>query len=95
LQELLTPAPGAARPFGRATNGIGTVQSVGSGVFHVTAGQRIALNLQLVADERAAEPAQILIGLTGMRASPAGLTDAPAKAAQAAWPDGGSPGRRD
>ena len=76
------------RPFTPGTNGIGTIEAVGPGVFHLEPGQRVVLDPHLIANERAIEPAQILIGLTGMRASQAGSTHPPTKALQAAWPDG-------
>jgi alcohol dehydrogenase len=76
------------RPFTPGTNGIGTIEAVGPGVFHLTPGQRIVLDPHLVANERTAEPAQILIGLTGMRSALVGSPHAPTKALQAAWPDG-------
>ena len=70
------------RPFTPGTNGIAVVESVGAGVYHLKPGQRVALDPHLVADERVADPAQILVGLTAM---PGG---APTKALQAAWSDG-------
>ena len=79
------------RPFTPGTNGIGTIEAVGPGVFHLTPGQRIVLDPHLVANERTAEPAQILIGLTGMRSALVGSPHAPTKALQAAWPDGTLP----
>jgi len=71
-----------ARPFTPGTNGVGVVEAVGPGVHHLTPGQRVALDPHLVANERVAEPAQILIGLSAM---PGGAAP---KALQAAWPDG-------
>lgn len=53
-------------PFTPGTNGIGIVETVGSDVYHFAPGQRVALSPRLVADEIADEPAQILIGLTGI-----------------------------
>lgn len=76
------------RPFTPGTNGIGVVEAVGAGVYHLKPGQRVVLDPHLVADERIAEPAQILIGLTGMRSSEAGRPHGPTKALQASWPDG-------
>jgi hypothetical protein len=70
------------RPFTPGTNGVAVVESVGAGVYHLKPGQRVALDPHLVADERVADPAQILVGLTAM---PGG---APPKALQAAWPNG-------
>jgi alcohol dehydrogenase len=78
------------RPFTPGTNGVGVVESVGAGVYHLRPGMRVVLDPRILADERVAEPAQILIGLTGMRASTAqaGLSDPATKALQAMWPDG-------
>jgi alcohol dehydrogenase len=78
------------RPFTPGTNGIGVIEAVGAGVHHLRPGMRVVMDPHAVADERVTEPAQILIGLTGMRSSDVerGRTDAPAKALQAMWPDG-------
>src|SRR5690349_24270841 len=51
-------------PFIPGTNGVGVVEAVGAGVYHVKPGERVLLNPHHIADERVAEPAQILIGLT-------------------------------
>jgi alcohol dehydrogenase len=53
-------------PFTPGTNGVGTVQAVGAGVHHFHAGQRVALNPYWIADEAVTEPAQALLGLTGI-----------------------------
>jgi alcohol dehydrogenase len=76
------------RPFTPGTAGVGVVEAVGPGVYHLSAGRRVSLNPHFVVDERAPEPAQILIGLTGMR--PAASMRGPplTKAVQADWPDG-------
>lgn len=66
--------------FTPGTNGAGTIEAVGSGVFHLRAGQRVVLNPHFVADERGVDPAQILIGLTRI-----GPDSAPV---QEEWPDG-------
>ena len=55
-----------AGPFTPGTNGIGTVEAVGSDVYHLTPGQRVAVSPYLVANEIADDPAQVLIGLTGI-----------------------------
>ena len=55
-----------AGPFTPGTNGIGTVEAVGSDVYHLAPGQRVAVSTHLVANEAADEPAQVLIGLTGV-----------------------------
>ena len=68
------------RSFTPGTNGAGTVEAVGSAVFHLHAGQRVVLNPHFVVDERGGEPAQILIGLTRI-----GQDSGPV---QAEWPDG-------
>ena len=74
-------------PFVPGTNGVGIVEAVGSSVYHVKAGDRVALNPHYVVDERAADPAQILIGLTAMGASRAEMPPEPL-ALQRDWPDG-------
>ncbi|MBV8612381.1 MAG: zinc-binding alcohol dehydrogenase family protein [Acetobacteraceae bacterium] len=76
------------RPFTPGTNGVGVVASVGPGVYHLQPGQRVVLDPRAVADERVAEPAQILIGLTRMPISPTGQADSWTRSLQAAWPDG-------
>jgi alcohol dehydrogenase len=68
------------RPFTPGTNGIGIIEAVGEGVHHLKPGMRVVLDPHAIANERVAEPARILIGLTAM--GPA------TKALQAAWPDG-------
>jgi alcohol dehydrogenase len=72
------------RPFTPGTNGVGIVEAVGPGVYHLRPGMRVVLDPRALADERVTEPAQILIGLTGMPSSQPGSV----KALQAAWPDG-------
>ncbi len=75
-------------PFTPGTNGIGIVEAVGPGVRHIRPGQRVLLDPHLVADERAANPAQILIGLTATASSEFGDTADAARALQTDWPDG-------
>jgi alcohol dehydrogenase len=82
LGYLLPPAP-----FTPGTNGIGVVQSVGSGVRHLMPGQRVLLDPRFVVDERVREPAQILIGLTATRSSIGGIADV-TKALQQDWREG-------
>jgi len=53
-------------PFTIGTNGTGRVEAVGDGVNHVHPGDRVLVNPFLTADEPVAEPARILIGLTGI-----------------------------
>ena len=52
--------------FTPGTNGVGVVEEVGADVYHFAVGQRVFVHPHLVAAENAAEPAQILIGLTGI-----------------------------
>lgn len=54
------------RPFTPGTNGVGLIKEVGEGLYHLKAGQRIAVTPYLVANEPIAEPAQILTGLSGI-----------------------------
>jgi alcohol dehydrogenase len=84
MKELLGGARGHAfpsRPFVPGTNAIGVVEEVGEGVYHVTRGQRVALHPHLAADERVADPAQLLLG------HPARFGDA-AEDLQRDWIDG-------
>ena len=53
-------------PFTLGTNGVGVVEAVGEGVYHLVAGQRAVLSPFLTADEGTDAPARILMGLTGM-----------------------------
>src|SRR5450631_4504787 len=53
-------------PFTVGTNGIGTVESTGDDVYHLASGMRVFISPHLVADETVDEPAQILMGLTGL-----------------------------
>jgi alcohol dehydrogenase len=55
-----------AGTFTPGTNGVGIVEAVGSDVYHFAVGQRAFVHPHLVAAENAAEPAQVLIGLTGI-----------------------------
>jgi alcohol dehydrogenase len=52
--------------FTPGTNGAGVVEEIGPDVYHFTVGQRVFVHPHLVAAEIAAEPAQILVGLTGI-----------------------------
>ena len=67
-------------PFTPGTNGVGTVEAVGAGVYHAAPGQRVAVNPYFVADENVAEPVRVLVGLTGVSADGAPML--------ADWPDG-------
>ncbi|MEW6267342.1 MAG: zinc-binding alcohol dehydrogenase family protein [Thermodesulfobacteriota bacterium] len=53
-------------PFIPGSNGVGLVEAVGAGVYHLRAGQRVIIGPHLVAGENVEEPAQMLIGLTGI-----------------------------
>ena len=53
-------------PFTPGTNGVGTICTVGSDVWHLKPGQRVVVSPYLVATENVEEPAQILGGLTAI-----------------------------
>jgi len=55
-------------PFTLGTNGVGTVEAIGEEIYHFRHGQVVAVNPFLRANEITGEPAQILIGLTGISA---------------------------
>jgi len=61
-------------------NAVGTVHAVGPDVRHIHPGQRVFVSSHIVADERVAEPAQILLGVTAI--GPSGKT------LQQDWRDG-------
>src|SRR5262245_19317745 len=67
-------------PFTPGTGGVGVVEAIGPDVYHVAPMQRVALNPHFVAREIAPEPAQVLIGLTGISGDSGAML--------AAWPDG-------
>ncbi len=50
------------------TNGVGTVEAIGEDVYHFKPGQLVTVNPFLRANEITAQPAQMLIGLTGISA---------------------------
>jgi alcohol dehydrogenase len=77
-----------ARPFVPGTNGIGIVEAIGQGVYHLRPGQRVSLNPHHVANERVSDPAQILIGLTAVGASRFAAIPSETLALQRDWPDG-------
>lgn len=52
-------------PFTPGTNGVGTIVSIGSDVWHFHPGQRVLLSPHILATDNVAEPAQVLSGLTG------------------------------
>jgi len=65
MKELLAGARGhtfPSRPFIPGTNGIGVIEVTGEGVYHAKPGQRVSIHPHLVADERCADPAQLLMG---------------------------------
>src|SRR5690349_19943102 len=65
MKELLAGARGhtfRSRPFVPGTNGIGIIETIGEGVYHAKPGQRVSLHPHLVAGERFADPAQLLMG---------------------------------
>jgi alcohol dehydrogenase len=66
--------------FTPGTNGIGIVAAVGEDVYHLSVGQRVAVHPLLVANEIVDEPAQALIGLTGISADSGEMIDT--------WADG-------
>lgn len=68
------------RPFTPGTNGVGRIDAVGPGVYHLRPGQRVLVSPHLAAGENVPEPARILMGLTGMSADSAPML--------ADWPDG-------
>ena len=61
-------------------NGVGVVEQVGSGVWHLKPGQKVVLSSYVVAQENVPDPAQILLGVTA--AGPV------AELLQAYWRDG-------
>ena len=77
-----------AQPFVPGTNGIGIVETVGAAVYHLRPGDRVILNPHYAVDERTANPAQLLIGLTAMGSSRAAAMPPEPLALQRDWPDG-------
>lgn len=61
-------------------NGVGLVQAVGAGVWHLAPGQPVVISSHLTAAENVPDPAQILVGITSHGASSASM--------QAEWPNG-------
>ncbi len=53
-------------PFTPGTNGVGVVAALGADVHHLRLGQRVFVHPHLVANEIVDEPAQVLVGLTGI-----------------------------
>ncbi len=77
LGYALPPAP-----FTPGTNAVGRVVAVGEGVYHLRRGQRVYVTPHVVAAERVADPAQVLVGLTAMGGNDASI------ALQRDWPHG-------
>ena len=67
-------------PFVPGGNGIGVIHAVGENVWHLRAGQRVAISSHFVAQENVRYPAQILLGVTGQGDIAAHM--------QQDWPDG-------
>lgn len=76
------------KPFVPGSNAVGFVESAGSNVVHLRPGMRVFLSPHLTADERAGDPAQILIGLTAMGTARADGVPAEAEILQQLWRDG-------
>jgi alcohol dehydrogenase len=74
------PAYRAPENFTPGGNAIGTIEAVGTDVWHLKKGQRVVTSSHFVAPENVQGPAQILIGVT----SPGGIGDA----LQNSWKDG-------
>jgi len=68
------------RPFTPGTNGVGRIQAIGEDVHHLRIDQRVFVNPHLVANEIVDDPAQVLIGLTGISADSGPMLEA--------WADG-------
>jgi alcohol dehydrogenase len=75
-------------PFTPGTNGVGIVDDVGGSVYHLKPGDRVVVSPHHVVDERALEPAQVLIGLTAMGSTRFGGIAPATIALQTDWPDG-------
>ncbi len=69
-----------ATEFTIGTNGVGVVEAIGRGVWHLKPGQQVVISPHFIAKENVEDPAQILIGLTSFGAG--------AEAILADWPDG-------
>ena len=75
-------------PFIPGTNAVGVIEAVGNEVFHLRIGQPVIASPHYAVDERTAEPAQILIGLSAMSSSRFdGVSDS-GLALQRVWKDG-------
>jgi alcohol dehydrogenase len=62
--------------FTPGTNGVGVIAALGADVHHLRPGQRVFVHPHLVANEIVDEPAQILIGLTGISADSGQMLEA-------------------
>jgi alcohol dehydrogenase len=74
---IYDPPAGWFTPGG---NAIGTVHAIGRDVWHIEPGARVLISSHIVAEERIANPAQILLGVTAAGAA--------GKAIQSDWRDG-------
>ncbi len=54
------------KPFTPGANGIGVIRQVGEGLYHLKPGQRVVVTPHLIASDPVADPAQILMGLSGI-----------------------------
>ena len=54
------------KPFTPGANGIGVIKEVGEDLYHLKAGQRVVVTPHLIANDPVADPAQILMGLSGI-----------------------------
>src|SRR5262249_9945718 len=91
MREVISGRLGYAMPrgpFTPGTNGVGVVEAVGGGVFHLKPRDRVVLSPHHVVDERVREPAQLLIGLTAMGSARFGGLSEPTLSLQHAWADG-------
>jgi alcohol dehydrogenase len=68
------------KPFTPGANGVGVIKEVGEGFYHLKPGQRVAVTPYLVANEPVVDPAQILMGLSGISPDSGQML--------ADWPDG-------
>lgn len=80
VQGLLPAYDPPRSAFTIGTNGVGVVEAVGPGVWHLGPGQRVMLSSHFVARENVEDPAQILIALTAIGPG--------AEPILAEWPDG-------
>jgi alcohol dehydrogenase len=74
---IYDPPAGWFTPGG---NAVGTVHAIGRDVWHIAPGARVLISSHIVAEERVANPAQTLLGVTAAGAA--------GKAIQSDWRDG-------